>query len=163
MFIIVLTVSPTLMSALYIYYYTWCHFCTFLAWWRWSQHHRNVAIKFVNYLSSACPNIELVYKVLWLKVPSLVHSHAYNLAVSCLKFTAWLVLSFSFMVLFIASLSLVYFLRSVLTYPILTLNSNECRQRGGDELTNLWTLYLLGPVERRVNSPGQLKEIHGHS
>ena len=67
------------------------------------------------------------------------------------------------MVLFIASLSLVYFLRSVLTYPILTLNSNVCRQRGGDELTNLWTLYFLGPVERRVNSPGQLKEIHGHS
>ena len=33
---------------------------SFLAWWRWSQHHQNVAIKFVNYLSSACPNIELV-------------------------------------------------------------------------------------------------------
>ena len=33
----------------------------FLTWWRWSQHHQNIPIKFVNNLSSACPNIKLVY------------------------------------------------------------------------------------------------------
>ena len=42
----------------------WCcghlhHAGTFLAWWRWPQHHWNVAIKFVNNLIRACPNIEL--------------------------------------------------------------------------------------------------------
>ena len=29
-------------------YTTWCHFCTFLAWWTWLQHHQNVAIKILN-------------------------------------------------------------------------------------------------------------------
>ena len=34
--------SPSLL------YYQLCYFYTFLAWWRWSQHHWNIAIKILN-------------------------------------------------------------------------------------------------------------------
>ena len=45
---------------------------SFFAWWRWSQHHRNVAMKFVN--NYACPIIKLVYHNHCYYDPQVVHN-----------------------------------------------------------------------------------------